>query len=176
MAPMTDYEEQTELQNRIGNTVINVARRIICYSQPIYNDERLEVSEYAGLQLSVIKVDIIVAVQEKYDNAAILILDDDSKLLLCIITSSMLSIMNNLIMQQVGNYIFCLYTQFCVYTCISHNYHNSTAPQPVDLLLSLLSTLLSMHDESCGELSQRAIPLQVLLSFLGRDYACSLLM
>ena len=85
MAPMTDYEEQTESQNRIRDTVISATRRVICYNQPIYNDERLEVSEYAGLQLSVIKSDIIVVVEKNYDNAAILILDDDSKLLLHII-------------------------------------------------------------------------------------------
>ena len=82
MAPMTDYEEQTMRRNRIRNTVISATRRVVCYNQPIYNDEQLEVSEYAGLELSVIPSEIIVMVKEKYDNAAILILDDDSKLLL----------------------------------------------------------------------------------------------
>ena len=84
MAPLTDYEEQTESQNRIRNTVINATRRLICYNQPVYNDERLELREYAGLQLSVQNASVgLVLVQEQYDNAAILILDDDSQLLLC---------------------------------------------------------------------------------------------
>ena len=86
MDPLTDYEEQTESQNRIRNTFINATRRIVCYNQPVYNDERLELREYAGLQLSVqnasVSVDLVL-VQEQYDNAAILILDDDSQLLLC---------------------------------------------------------------------------------------------
>ena len=83
MAPLTDYQEQTRSRNIIRNTVINATRRIICYDQPIYNDERLELSEYAGLQLDVreASVDVsIVHVQEQYDNAAILIVDDDSQL------------------------------------------------------------------------------------------------
>ena len=82
MAPLTDYEEQTENRNRIRNTVMNATSRVICYNQPIYNDEQLERPEYAGLQLSVrdASVDIVVA-QEHNDNAAIVILDDDSQLL-----------------------------------------------------------------------------------------------
>ena len=84
MAPQTDYEEQTKSRNLIRNTVINATRRIICYHQPIYNDERLESSEYVGLQLDVREATVdLVLVQEKYDNAAIVILDDnDSQLLL----------------------------------------------------------------------------------------------
>ena len=79
MAPLTDYEEQTRSRNRIRNLLINATRRIICYNQPIYNDERLELSEYAGLQLDVREATVdLVLVQEHYDNAAIRILDDDS--------------------------------------------------------------------------------------------------
>ena len=84
MAPLTDYEEQTRSRNLIRNTVINATRRVICYDQPVYNDERLELTEYAGLQLNVRDASVdLVLVQEQYDNAAILILDDDSQLLLC---------------------------------------------------------------------------------------------
>ena len=53
MAPLTDYQEQTISQNIIRNILINETRRVICYDQPIYNDERLELMEYAGLQLNV---------------------------------------------------------------------------------------------------------------------------
>ena len=82
MAPLTDYEEQTRSRNRIRNTVINATRRVICYDQPIYNDEHLELSEYAGLQLDVREASVdLVLVQEHYTNAAIQILDDDSELI-----------------------------------------------------------------------------------------------
>ena len=83
MAPMTDYQQQTRSRNIIRNDLINATRRVICYNQPIYNDERLELMEYAGLQLDVREATVdIVLVQEHYDNAAILIVDDDSQLLL----------------------------------------------------------------------------------------------
>ena len=81
-APQIDYEEQTRSRNRIQNTVINATRRVICYDQPIYNDESLELPEYAGLQLSVRDASVgLVLVQKQYDNAAILILDNDSQLI-----------------------------------------------------------------------------------------------
>ena len=82
MAPLTDYQEQTRSRNIIRNILINATRRVICYNQHIYNDERLELSEYAGLQLDVREATFdLVLVQELYDNAAILILDDDSQLI-----------------------------------------------------------------------------------------------
>ena len=83
MAPSTDYEEQTRSRNIIRNMLINATRRLICYDQPIYNDDRLELMEYAGLQLDVREASVdLVLVREQYDNAAILIVDDDSQLLL----------------------------------------------------------------------------------------------
>ena len=79
MALLTDYEEQTRSRNLIRNVFIN-ATRIICYDQPIYSDERLELMEYVGLQLDVKEASVdIVQVQDQYDNAAILILDNDSQ-------------------------------------------------------------------------------------------------
>ena len=82
MAPLTDYQEQTRSRNIIRNTVINATRRVICYDQPIYNDEHLELSEYAGLQLDVREASVdLVLFQEHYANAAIQILDDDSELI-----------------------------------------------------------------------------------------------
>ena len=80
MAPQTDYQEQTRSRNIIRSILINATRRVICYDQLIYNDERLEFSEYAGLQLDVREATVgLVLVQERYDNTAILIVDDDSE-------------------------------------------------------------------------------------------------
>ena len=80
MAPLTDYEEQTRSRNRIRNMFINSTKRTICYDQPIFNDNRLELSEYAGLQLNIRDASVgLVVVQEKYDNAAIWIVDDDDR-------------------------------------------------------------------------------------------------
>ena len=84
LAPLTDYEEQTKSRNRIRNMVISAMKRIVCYNQPIYNDSRVEVSEYAGLQLAVGNgLSALVDVKTQYDNAVILILDDDSQLANC---------------------------------------------------------------------------------------------
>ena len=83
IAPLTDYEEQTRSRNLIRNISIYATRRIICYDQSIYSDERLELMEYVGLQLDVRGASVyLVEVQVPYDNAAILIQDDDSQLLL----------------------------------------------------------------------------------------------
>ena len=80
MAVRSDYEEQIRGINGIRDTVINYTRRIVCYNQPIYNDLRLEVSEYAGLTLTVWDSSVPTLVQTPYNNTAILIIDDDSKL------------------------------------------------------------------------------------------------
>ena len=88
MGPLTDYEEQTRSLNHIRNIAINATRRVICYNQLVYNDERLELLEYAGLQLSVRAATVEqVEVQKQYTNAAIQILDDDSQLLLYMLFS-----------------------------------------------------------------------------------------
>ena len=76
----TDYAEQTFGVNAIDDQLINATRRIICYNQPIYDDERLEVSEYAGLTLDVDdNILFTTEVQDLYDFASIRILDDDSE-------------------------------------------------------------------------------------------------
>ena len=79
----TDYAEQTFGINAIDDQLINATRRIICYDQPIYDDERLEVSEYAGLTLDIDdNIQFTTArteVQDLYDFASIQILDDDSE-------------------------------------------------------------------------------------------------
>ena len=87
MRPMTDYEEQSSpFSSRIGNTVINATRRIICYNQPIYDDDRLEPIEYAGLGLFANPEDffmnpssVMVVVQPMYDDSVICIVDNDGK-------------------------------------------------------------------------------------------------
>ena len=79
MPERTDYAEQTFGVNAIDDQLINATRRIICYDQPIYDDERLEVSEYAGLTLGVDEATVLTEVQEFYNFASIRILDDDSE-------------------------------------------------------------------------------------------------
>ena len=87
MTPMTDYEEQTSpFSSRISDTVINATRRIICYDQPIYDDDRLESIEYAGLGLSANPKDffinpssLLTVVRPMYDDSVICIVDDDGK-------------------------------------------------------------------------------------------------
>ena len=78
MIPRSDYEEQIWGINRIRNTVINATRRIICYNFPIYDDLRLEMSEYLGLTLAVRDSSAYTLVRPFYDQVAIQILDDDS--------------------------------------------------------------------------------------------------
>ena len=87
MRPMTDYEEQTSpFSSRISNTVINATRRIICYDQPIYDDDRLEPIEYAGLELTanpenffINPSSVLTVVRPMYDDIVICIVDDDGK-------------------------------------------------------------------------------------------------
>ena len=79
MAPMTDYEEQIRSINRIRNKVISATSSVICYNQPIYDDMRLEVSEYAGLTLVVRDATIRTRVEAMYDQSCIKILDDDGE-------------------------------------------------------------------------------------------------
>ena len=80
MAPLADYEEQIRGINRIRNTVMNEMRRIICYNQTIYDDMRLEVSEYVGLTLAVRDSSVRTEVRPLYDQVYIQIVDNDSEL------------------------------------------------------------------------------------------------
>ena len=81
MEDLTDYEEQIVGVNQIRNTEINAVMRLVCYDQVVYNDLRLEMSEYAGLTLEVREMESSVQtiVEPGYENAAIEILDDDSE-------------------------------------------------------------------------------------------------
>ena len=57
--------------------------RLICYNQPIYDDVRLELDEYAGLTLGVIDIltTVVTNVEPMYDQASVLILDNDSEII-----------------------------------------------------------------------------------------------
>ena len=87
MRPTTDYEEQTSpFASRISDTVINATRTIICYDQAIYDDDRLEPIEYAGLGLSanpenffINPSSVLTVVRPMYDDSVICIVDDDGK-------------------------------------------------------------------------------------------------
>lgn len=75
----TDYEEQTFGVNLIDNEIISEINRIVCYNQAIYDDMRLEVSEYAGLMLGIDEASVLTEVQPMYSFSAIQIVDNDSK-------------------------------------------------------------------------------------------------
>ena len=79
MAPLTDYAAQTIGTNAIDDETITELMRIVCYDQPIYDDECLEEDEYFGLTLHVDDASVLTVVQPMYDQAAILIQDNDSK-------------------------------------------------------------------------------------------------
>ena len=81
MIPFSDYEQQQLLSNHIRNIGINATRRVICYDQPIYDDMRLEVTEYFGMTLTVqmAHTTFITEIRPMYDQVAILILDDDGE-------------------------------------------------------------------------------------------------
>ena len=73
----SDYEQQIFGFNHIRNTVFNETREIVCYNQTIYDDMRLEVSEYLGLTLTVENMSPYI--DPFYSQVAIQILDNDSK-------------------------------------------------------------------------------------------------
>ena len=80
----SDYAQQTSPVNAIDDTLISEIRRIVCYNQTIYDDQHVELDEYAGLTLGIEDnrlTTIITLVKAEYDLAAILIIDNDSKVL-----------------------------------------------------------------------------------------------
>lgn len=80
MAERTDYAEQTFGVNRIDDELITAVMRIVCYNQPIYDDMRLEVSEFAGLTLGIDDSTVeTIIVKTSYNFASIQILDDDGE-------------------------------------------------------------------------------------------------
>ena len=84
MADGTDYAQQTLADNVIDDTFITQEMRVLCYNQPIYEDNCLEPDEYAGLTLGVIDnnnylTTVHTEVKSMYDQASILIVDNDSE-------------------------------------------------------------------------------------------------
>ena len=81
MLERTDFAQQTRPVNAIDNVFITELMRIVCYNQPIYEDLRLELDEYAGLTLGVSEIGTTVhtLVRPMYDEASILIVDNDSE-------------------------------------------------------------------------------------------------
>ena len=82
MADGTDYAQQTPPVNVIDDTFITQEMRLICYNQPIYDDNCLELDEYAGLTLGVnYLTTVFTNLEPMYDQASILIVDNDSELI-----------------------------------------------------------------------------------------------
>ena len=81
MLERTDFAQQTEFVNAIDDVLITELMRIVCYNQPIYEDIRLELDEYAGLTLGVreTRTTVLTLVWPMYDEASILIVDNDSE-------------------------------------------------------------------------------------------------
>ena len=77
----TDFAQQTRFVNAIDDVTITELMRIVCYNQPIYEDLRLELDEYAGLTLgvSMVGTTVLTVVRPMYDEASILIVDNDSE-------------------------------------------------------------------------------------------------
>ncbi|CAI8052754.1 hypothetical protein GBAR_LOCUS28872 [Geodia barretti] len=76
----SDYAQQTSAVNVIDDTLITELMRIVCYSQPIYDDLRLELDEFVGLRLGVKDNElttVLTTVQPMYDQTSILIVDND---------------------------------------------------------------------------------------------------
>ena len=77
MIPHSDYEEETRSTSTIGNTFITEGRRKICYDQVIYDDERLELVEAAGLRLLLSSRRAVIPVEARYGDSVFFITDDD---------------------------------------------------------------------------------------------------
>ena len=80
MIPGSDYEEETQFASTIRNTFIEELRREICYDQVVYDDERLELTETAGLELVPDDSDTVVEVEPFYGDSIFFIIDDDGML------------------------------------------------------------------------------------------------
>ena len=75
----SDYEEETRL-TRAPGIFIEEERRQICYNQVVYDDERLELTETAGLDLVPDDLDTQVEVEPFYGDSVFFIIDDDGML------------------------------------------------------------------------------------------------
>ena len=80
MIPKSDYEEETRFASTIRSIFITEERRQICYNQTVYDDERLELTETAGLDLVPDDIDTQVEVEPFYGDSVFFIIDDDGML------------------------------------------------------------------------------------------------
>ena len=83
--PRTDYELQEFFFNRIRTQLIDDFHRRVCYNQTVYDDLRLEATEYAGLTLEVQDLESLggpttINTVVDINHAAFRIIDNDSKL------------------------------------------------------------------------------------------------
>jgi len=85
--PDPEYDKQEFFFNDIRNERITEIHRRICYNQTVYDDIRLEATEYAGLTVEV--QDLVsrggpttTETEVDIEHAAIKIIDNDSKLIL----------------------------------------------------------------------------------------------
>ena len=72
-----DYQQRSV---RLQTTVIDELHRMVCYNQVIYDDVRVEETEYVGLSLQVLSNSPRTNVAVPYHYSAIRIIDNDSKL------------------------------------------------------------------------------------------------
>ena len=77
MIPGSDYEEETLYASTIRSTFMDELRRQICYNQVVYDDERLELTETAGLLLVPDDLDTEVEIEPFYGDSVLFIMDDD---------------------------------------------------------------------------------------------------
>ena len=80
MIEKTDFAQQTGPVNAIDDFFLTEVMRIVCYNQPIYEDLRLELDEYAGLTLGIsTRTTFCIEIRQRHDEASILIVDNDSE-------------------------------------------------------------------------------------------------
>ena len=73
----SDYAEETRFASTIRSTFVEEFRRQICYNQVVYDNERLELIETAGLKLVPDDLDTQVEVEPSYSDSVFFIIDDD---------------------------------------------------------------------------------------------------
>ena len=80
--PNADYEKQKLGQSAIRKEIITELSRKVCYNQTIYDDERLEATEYSGLTLVVQGFPATTApTTVGIEHTALRIIDNDSKMM-----------------------------------------------------------------------------------------------
>ena len=104
MISRSDYEEETQFASTIRSTFITEERRQICYDQVIYDDERLELMESAGLRLVPADPDSIIPIEVEpyYEDSVFFIIDDDG--IIYILTNVLFQVCTHVHAQQEDNF------------------------------------------------------------------------